>query len=117
MLPISPRSINVDALGGGSCPKASCMIVPPNPRLAGNNKRTPKLMAAIAALHLSPKKANCSAIVVTIVESLILIYTLLGSTSHCIYLSMLIDKEVCQNPEIENQTARFVEQKFDVNVD
>jgi hypothetical protein len=30
---------------------------------------------------------------------------------------MLIDKEVCQNPEIENQTARFVEQKFDVNVD
>jgi hypothetical protein len=46
-----------------------------------------------------------------------LIYTLLGSTSHCIYLSMLIDKEVCQNPEIENQTARFVEQKFGVNVD
>jgi uncharacterized protein (DUF1697 family) len=30
---------------------------------------------------------------------------------------MLIDKEVCQNPEIENQTARFVEQKFGVNVD
>jgi hypothetical protein len=30
---------------------------------------------------------------------------------------MLIDKEVCQNPEIENQTARFVDQKFDVNVD
>lgn len=30
---------------------------------------------------------------------------------------MLIDKEVCQNPEIENQTARLVEQKFDVNVD
>jgi len=30
---------------------------------------------------------------------------------------MLINKEVCQNPEIENQTARFVEQKFDVNVD
>jgi hypothetical protein len=36
------------------------MIVPPYPRLAGNNKRTPKLMvAAIAALRLlSPKKAN-----------------------------------------------------------
>jgi hypothetical protein len=35
------------------------MIVPPYPRLAGNNKRTPKLMAAIAALHLlSLKKAN-----------------------------------------------------------
>jgi hypothetical protein len=37
------------------------MIIPPYPRLAGNNnnnKRTPKLMAAIAALHLSPKKAN-----------------------------------------------------------
>jgi hypothetical protein len=53
------------------------MIVPPNPRLAGNNKRTPKLIAAIAALNLSPKKANCSVIVMTFVESLILIYTLL----------------------------------------
>jgi len=53
----------------------------------------------------------------TIVELIILIYTLLGSTSLCIYLSMSIDKEVCQNPEIENQTARFVEQKFGVNVD
>jgi hypothetical protein len=38
------------------------IIPPPYPRLAGNNndnKRTPKLMATvIAALHLSPKKAN-----------------------------------------------------------
>jgi hypothetical protein len=33
------------------------VIVPPYPRLAGNNKRTPKLMVAaiIAALHLRRK--------------------------------------------------------------
>jgi len=29
----------------------------------------------------------------------------------------LIDKEVCQNPEMENDIARFIEQKFNVNVD
>src|SRR5918999_784174 len=73
MLAIIPRSRNVDVVDGkvastssppsscpssragrSNCPKASCMIVPPYPRLAGNTKRTPKLMAtAIAALHLS----------------------------------------------------------------
>jgi hypothetical protein len=64
------------------------MIVPPNPRLAGNNKRIPKLMvAAIAALNLFSKKANCSVIVITILESLILIYTLLDSTTHWFYRS------------------------------
>jgi hypothetical protein len=58
------------------------MIVPPNPRLAGNNdnKRTPKLMVtAIAALNLLySKKADLSVIIVmAVVESLVLIYTLL----------------------------------------
>ena len=44
-----------------NCPKASCMIVPPSPRLAGNNNRTLKLIAAIAALNLLyPKKVNLS---------------------------------------------------------
>jgi hypothetical protein len=59
------------------------MIVPPYPRLAGNNnnERTPKLMAAIVALHLSPKKANCSVIDMAVVESPILIYTLLDSST------------------------------------
>src|SRR5215211_8905713 len=91
LLPINPRSRNVDELAGIAssspppptssppdggeggcccssappsgegrlnCPKASCMvIVPPYPRLAVNNKRTPKLMVAaiIAALHLRRK--------------------------------------------------------------
>jgi hypothetical protein len=50
------------------------IVPPPNPRLAGNNKRTPKLMAtAIAALRLSPKKENWSVIITTNLESLILI--------------------------------------------
>jgi hypothetical protein len=56
-----------------SCPKASSTIVPPRPRLAGNNNRTLKIVAAIAVLHLSPKIANGSVIVTTILESLILI--------------------------------------------
>jgi hypothetical protein len=69
------------------------MIVPPNPRLAGNNdnKRTLNVMAAIIAvlhLHLSSKKANCSVIVMAAVESLVLIYILLGSMSRCMHLSI-----------------------------
>ncbi|MDQ4050621.1 MAG: hypothetical protein M3093_03310, partial [Thermoproteota archaeon] len=83
LVPIIPRTTNVDAFalkvdasasprsptlppppgkGGGAivCPKASCiMIVPPNPRLAGNNNKTLALMAAIiGGLSLSPKKAK-----------------------------------------------------------
>jgi hypothetical protein len=46
-------------------------------------------MAAIAALHLSPKKANCSVIDMAVVESPILIYTLLDSSmSLCMHLSI-----------------------------
>ena len=56
-----------------NCPKASFTVVPPSPRLAGNNKRTPKIVAAIAALQLSLKMVNGSVIVTTILESLILI--------------------------------------------
>jgi hypothetical protein len=71
------------------------VIVPPYPILAGNNKRTPKLTAAIAALNLSPKKENCSGIVMTIVESLILIYTLLvAQAAACIY--KLMNKQICK---------------------
>jgi hypothetical protein len=51
------------------------IVPPPNPRLAGNNKRTPKLMAtAIAALRLSPKKENWSVIVMAAVESFFDLY-------------------------------------------
>src|SRR5918996_2480590 len=74
--PSSSSSVTVSSSKRGrlNCPKASCMvIVPPNPRLDGNNKRTPKLMAAIAALYLSPKKENWSVIITTNLESLILI--------------------------------------------
>jgi hypothetical protein len=52
-------------------------------------------MAAIIAvlhLHLSSKKANCSVIVMAAVESLVLIYILLGSMSRCMHLSNLIYK-------------------------
>jgi hypothetical protein len=68
------------------------MIVPPYPRLAGNNdnNKTPNAKAARTALHLdllSPKKPNWFIIIVTaVVEWLVLIYTLRGSTraSPCI---------------------------------
>src|ERR671917_978523 len=75
--PSSSSSVTVSSSKRGrlNCPKASCMvIVPPNPRLDGNNKRTLKLMAnAIAVLYLSPKKENWSVIITTNLESLILI--------------------------------------------
>jgi hypothetical protein len=47
-------------------------------------------MAAIAALHLSPRKTNCSVIDMAVVESPILIYTLLDSSSmsRCMHLSI-----------------------------
>src|ERR687895_270966 len=67
----SPSSSSVSSVSSSSkrgrlnCAKASCMIVPPYPRLAGNNKRIPKLMATIAALRVSPKKANWSVIITT----------------------------------------------------
>jgi hypothetical protein len=38
------------------------MIVSPNPILAGNNNRTPKLTTEIDTLNLCPKKANWSII-------------------------------------------------------
>ena len=53
----------------------------------------------------------------TIVESLILIYTLLGSTKP-LHLSIYVNRQrSVPKPRDRNQTARFVEQKFDVNVD
>jgi hypothetical protein len=80
--PLVVVSLSSGRGGTLNCAKAFSIILPPSPRLAGNNNRMPKITATTDVLHLSLKIANGLVIIRTILESFILIWIYYSDAIH-----------------------------------